>query len=255
MISRFVLVFHPDATVASGLAEAIDPNVATVHQVNDVISLLREMRRFDPDVVLLPWRFGESGAERKFDLATEQTPDCNLIALVSADDAGKCPERPNIVGEILLDGEPRQCDPEQVRSVVAAALAACSSVGTVLIVEDSQVNRDLVADVLHSHHFRALRAVNAEEGLEIARDAHPDVTLMDIYLPGISGIEAVRKLKADAATEPIPIVMLSANGTDAAIAEALEAGAIDFVVKPFSPRSLLEKVTFVLEKRGLLAHA
>jgi CheY-like chemotaxis protein len=124
----------------------------------------------------------------------------------------------------------------------AAAVAAVLATGgdgvdpprgcTVLVVEDNPVNRKLARNVLRSRGYRVLEADTGEEGIEIARAERPHLILMDLQLPGLDGIEATRRLKADPATRMIPVIALSAHAQDSDEARAREAGCVGYIAKP-----------------------
>jgi signal transduction histidine kinase len=119
------------------------------------------------------------------------------------------------------------------RSAAAPSEPADASRGqTVLVVEDNPVNRKLARNVLRARGYRVLEADTGEEGIELARREHPHLILMDLQLPGLDGMEATRRLKADPATREIPVVALSAHAQDADEARAREAGCAGYIAKP-----------------------
>jgi len=104
---------------------------------------------------------------------------------------------------------------------------------TLLYVEDNPANLELVEQIVARRpHLQLLSAANGNLGVEFARTHQPDVILMDINLPGISGIEALRILRADPATAHIRIIALSANAVPRDIARGLEAGFFNYLTKP-----------------------
>jgi CheY-like chemotaxis protein len=103
---------------------------------------------------------------------------------------------------------------------------------TVLVVEDNPVNRKLARNVLRSRGYRVLEADTGEEGIELARRERPHLILMDLQLPGLDGMEATRRLKADPATRDIPVVALSAHAQEADEERAREAGCAGYISKP-----------------------
>ena len=118
----------------------------------------------------------------------------------------------------------------------------------VLIVDDRHEVRELVEVTLRGKNYRILEASNAEEAIEMVRAEKPDLTLMDIMMPGgMDGLEATRILKSDPKTRDCPIVMLTAKGQKTDIEKGLEAGAEDYFVKPFSPLDLINKVEEILK--------
>jgi signal transduction histidine kinase/CheY-like chemotaxis protein len=133
------------------------------------------------------------------------------------------------------------------RSVPAAAPREAPRGATVLVVEDNPVNRKLARNVLRSRGYRVLEADTGEEGIEIARSEHPHLVLMDLQLPGLDGLEATRRLKADPATRGIPIVALSARAQDSDEQRAREAGCAGYIAKPIRLSRFPQQVGAFLE--------
>ena len=120
---------------------------------------------------------------------------------------------------------------------------------TILVVDDEEDILELVKYNLAKEGFQVACATTGEEALEAARSKRPDVVILDLMLPGIDGLEVCRRLKKDAKTERIPIVMLTAKGEEADVVTGLELGADDYVTKPFSPRVLTARVRAVLRRK------
>ena len=118
---------------------------------------------------------------------------------------------------------------------------------TVLIVEDNEKNMKLARDVLQAKGYRTLEAVTGEDGVRLAREKLPDLVLMDIQLPGISGIEAFLQLRADASTARIPVVALTASVTPTDRSAINAAGFDAFVSKPISLKEFLDTVKRLLD--------
>jgi len=112
----------------------------------------------------------------------------------------------------------------------------------ILIVEDNEKNLKLVRDVLQVKGYETLEAGTAEDGLRIARGHAPDLVLMDIQLPGMSGIEALKALRADPATAALPVVAITASVMQQDRQEILRAGFDGFIEKPINLRGLLDTV-------------
>lgn len=119
---------------------------------------------------------------------------------------------------------------------------------TVLVVEDNALNLKLVRDVLGHAGYRVLEAGDAERGLELARDGAPDLILMDVQLPGIDGVEALRRLRADAATASIPVVALTALAMKEDRERFLSAGFDGYLEKPVSVPDLAAQLAAFLER-------
>src|SRR3984957_2893462 len=118
----------------------------------------------------------------------------------------------------------------------------------VLVVDDEKDIVELVAYNLGRNGYEALVAYDGNEALEIARKEPPDLIVLDLMLPGIDGTEVARRLKADAQTAVIPIVMLTAKGEETDVVVGLTLGADDYVTKPFSMKVLLARVSSVLRR-------
>jgi two-component system cell cycle response regulator DivK len=119
----------------------------------------------------------------------------------------------------------------------------------VLIVEDNDRNLELARDILQAKGYDTLEARTAEDGLEIARASPPDLILMDIQLPGMSGIEGLRALRAEEAITGIPVVAITASVMLADREEILRAGFDGFIEKPITVRGFLQVVEEVLRAR------
>ncbi len=118
---------------------------------------------------------------------------------------------------------------------------------TVLLADDDEQIRKLVGVTLGPDTFGILHAGDGEESLATARAKKPDLILLDINMPRMSGLDVCRALKADPETEHIKIVMLTASGSEEDRANAFAAAADEYIVKPFSPIALLDLVYRLLD--------
>lgn len=118
---------------------------------------------------------------------------------------------------------------------------------TVLLADDDEGLRRLIAATLGTEAFTLLAAGDGDEAIAIAREARPELILLDIDMPGRSGLDVCRELKRDPETAGIKIVMLTASGRDSDRREAFDAQADDYFVKPFSPIALLDRVYALLD--------
>jgi CheY-like chemotaxis protein len=112
----------------------------------------------------------------------------------------------------------------------------------ILIVEDNDKNRKLVRDVLAFKGYRLAEAVTGEEGVRLARELRPALILMDIQLPGISGIEALAQIRADESTRAIPVLAVTASAMTTDRSKILAAGFDGYQSKPINVRAFLEAV-------------
>jgi len=120
----------------------------------------------------------------------------------------------------------------------------------ILVVEDEPAIQELIAANLSRAGHTVLRAPDAEAAARIVREALPDLILLDWMLPGMSGIDFARRLRADARTREVPIIMLTARGDERDKVTGLDTGADDYITKPFSPRELVARIKAVLRRRA-----
>ncbi len=118
----------------------------------------------------------------------------------------------------------------------------------VLIVEDEGAQREVLKYNLEAEGFDVVMAENGDEALLLVAEEDPDLIVLDWMLPNVSGIEICRRIKADPATRPIPIVMLSARGDEVDRVRGLETGADDYVVKPYSVVELMARLRTQLRR-------
>lgn len=117
----------------------------------------------------------------------------------------------------------------------------------ILIVEDNAKNMKLARDVLQSRGYATLEAVTGEDGVRIAIEKKPDLVLMDIQLPGINGIEALRQVRADPACARIPVVAFTASVTSTDRSQISAAGFDGFLSKPINLKEFLDTVKRLLQ--------
>jgi two-component system cell cycle response regulator DivK len=120
------------------------------------------------------------------------------------------------------------------------------SAKTILYVEDNEFNRKIVRDLLKRTTYALIEANDGEAGVATALEKRPDLVLMDIQLPKISGIEATRRLRADPATAGTPIIAITSFALSGDDQKAKEAGATAYLTKPYSPKELLALIRSIL---------
>jgi two-component system cell cycle response regulator DivK len=120
------------------------------------------------------------------------------------------------------------------------------SAKTILYVEDNEMNRQIVRDLLKRTTYQLVEAHDGEAGVAKALEILPDLILMDIQLPKISGLDATRKLRAEAATAGTPIIAITSFALSGDEQKAKEAGATAYLAKPYSPRDLLALIRKIL---------
>lgn len=118
----------------------------------------------------------------------------------------------------------------------------------ILLVEDNERNQKLVRDVLQVKGYQTIEAETGEDGIRLARERLPALILMDVQLPGISGVEALGRLRTDPATRAIPVIAIAASVMPHDRHRILAAGFDEFQEKPISVKELLETVRRILER-------
>ena len=121
---------------------------------------------------------------------------------------------------------------------------------TILIVEDDELSMKLLTDLLHAHGYDTLHSVDGKDTLQIAREQHPDLIIMDIQLPEISGVEHTKVLKADAALRDIPVLAVTAFALKGDEEKILEAGCDGYIAKPISVPNFLETVEKLINRQN-----
>ncbi len=119
---------------------------------------------------------------------------------------------------------------------------------TILVIEDNELNMKLVRGLLTIGAYRILEALDAEAGLSMAREHHPDLILMDIQLPGMDGLSATRIIRDDPALKGTPVVALSSYAMKSDERKAMEAGCAGYITKPIDTRTFLDALAGFLKQ-------
>jgi DNA-binding response OmpR family regulator len=120
----------------------------------------------------------------------------------------------------------------------------------IVIAEDEPDIRDLIAFTLRFAGHEVITGSNGEEGYHLARQEHPDLVMLDVRMPRMTGYEACQRIKAEPGLGTTPVVFLSAKGQENEIEQGLAAGAEEYLLKPFAPDQLVERVNAILRKFG-----
>ena len=121
-----------------------------------------------------------------------------------------------------------------------------STMSKILLVEDNEMNRDMLTRRLERKGFEVVIAIDGQAGVDMASSSNPDIILMDLSLPVMDGWEATRKIKADPATQSIPVIALTAHAMAGDEQKALAAGCNDYDTKPIDLKRLLGKIESLL---------
>lgn len=128
---------------------------------------------------------------------------------------------------------------------------------TILVIDDEPGIIEIVRVNLELEGYRVLAAHDGVAGLEAVRAERPDLLILDVMMPRMSGWEVLHHIEADLATTDLPVIMLTVKAADADVVRGLEEGAVEYITKPFDPVDLVQRVHFVLEQadwRGRDAH-
>jgi DNA-binding response OmpR family regulator len=117
-----------------------------------------------------------------------------------------------------------------------------------LVAEDDRDILELVTTKLDNAGYQVIALTNGTEALAAIRERLPDVALLDVMMPGLTGLDVVGALRDDPATARIPVILLSARSQEFDVETGIASGAADYIVKPFSPRELLARVNAVLDR-------
>jgi CheY-like chemotaxis protein len=118
----------------------------------------------------------------------------------------------------------------------------------ILIAEDERDIRDLIVFTLQFAGYQVVAASNGEEAVNLARQEIPDLILMDVRMPRMTGYEACTAMKGDPNLKDVPVIFLSAKGQDSEIQAGIQAGAVEYMLKPFAPDQLTSRIQAVLQK-------
>jgi len=118
----------------------------------------------------------------------------------------------------------------------------------ILVAEDETHIADMISFKLSNGGHRVIRAHDGEEAMTLAAIELPELILLDAMMPGLSGFEVLRRLKADAVLRGVPVIMVTAKGQERDVLNGLREGATDYIVKPFSLKELAARVELVLQR-------
>jgi DNA-binding response OmpR family regulator len=121
----------------------------------------------------------------------------------------------------------------------------------ILVAEDERDIRELITFTLKFAGHEITPASNGEEAVKLAKEKLPDLIMTDVRMPKMTGYEACKAIKSDEATKHIPVVILSAKGQDEEIGQGRDAGADDYILKPFAPDELTKRIAEILQRLGV----
>jgi DNA-binding response OmpR family regulator len=118
----------------------------------------------------------------------------------------------------------------------------------ILVVEDAKQIADMISFKLSNAGHKVMRAPDGEQAMILAHRELPDLILLDVMMPGLGGVEVLRRLKNDSTLRAVPVIMVSAKGHERDVLSGLRGGAIDYIVKPFSLKELSARIELALRK-------
>jgi DNA-binding response OmpR family regulator len=118
----------------------------------------------------------------------------------------------------------------------------------ILVAEDEKQIADMISFKLSNAGHKVVRAPDGEQAMSLAKRDLPDLILLDVMMPGLGGLEVLRRLKNDPALRAVPVIMVSAKGHERDVLSGLRGGATDYIVKPFSLKELSARVELALRK-------
>jgi CheY-like chemotaxis protein len=128
-------------------------------------------------------------------------------------------------------------------------MAVKTRTATVLVVDDDEGVRELIAFLLQRAGYRAVTATDGPEALRIFTDIRPDLVILDMVMPGLDGVSVCERIRADATTAALPVVMMSGRATKTEIASAFASGAVEYLDKPVHPGELVSLLRMLLSDR------
>ncbi|HEU5357271.1 MAG TPA: response regulator [Actinocrinis sp.] len=120
----------------------------------------------------------------------------------------------------------------------------------VLIADDDPIARELLVYRLEAEGFEVCTAEDGPTALAAAQEQAPDIAVLDVHMPGLSGFDVCRMLRTDPATSAIAVIMLTASVQESDVATGFDVGADDYLAKPFNPRELVSRIEAVLARTG-----
>ncbi len=242
--SPLALVVDDDRAVVSLLSETLRRRGFSVATAYDGTEAIAAMEKRVPDVMLLDLRMPKmDGYEVIERVKTHPEWGDTPIVVMTAHPIESANTRllSEVAGQISKPLSPDGIAAEVERAACRRADGR-QRVTRILAVDDEPHILRLVSFSLSSKGFEVIEASDGLTAIEIAEREQPDLILLDVMMPVLDGYEACRRLKANPATQHIPVVMLSAKSQKAEQAVGLEAGAIDYICKPFTPKDLVEQV-------------
>ncbi len=251
-----ILVVADGSQSAQAIAERLDAELARgVHLSIDSARAAADLAETRAEVVLLglPTLAASKDQARRLRSGAAVAPGLPIVVALCA--RGELAAAARLVREGVLDDYlPLALDPVDPERLAISVRMACRIARAerprsgarkrpvVLLVEDDEFSHQLVAVTLESRNVELVFESDGAAALDRIRSVQPDLVLMDVVLPGRDGVELTQRMKADPALAGIPVVMLTGEARREILVRSMEAGAADFIVKPFTPDALIAKL-------------
>jgi CheY-like chemotaxis protein len=273
-----ILVASDNHADASLIQQMLGSEFLSVHISTDPDKVQEDFARLAPQVLVLAFnRLELAGAYRLalFPLpGLAATPAHRAILLCGRDDVRQayqlCQRRlfddynlfwpmTNDVGRLPMSvhlalRELAASRRELATSSATSPAALPAEAPVVLVVDDDEVVCKLVGAILKEEHYRLVFVSSGQEAMQVLDTVRPDVILMDIEMPGMDGMQATRRIKADPRFAEVPVIMITGHSGSATVRDSFRSGAADFIVKPFDREKMIAKVAAAAGREVALCH-
>jgi CheY-like chemotaxis protein len=250
-----VLVVADDEAAAQAIVARLGEPAAGSRATTDPSRLLADAAHVRPDVVLLGVASLDTAVRQALALRAVKSGGHGTAFILLLANVAEAAPAARLCREGVCDDYvqhfPEPVDPERlaasVRMACRVALAersrpAARARPIVLVVEDDTFSHQLIAITLETHGIDLVFEADGTAALERIGAVQPDLVLMDVMLPGRDGVDLTQSLKADPVLSAIPVIMLTGEARREVLVRSMEAGAADFIVKPFTPDALVAKL-------------
>jgi CheY-like chemotaxis protein len=250
-----VLVDADDEAAAKSIVTRLGDATSGVQATTDPLRLLADAARLKPDVVLLAVASLDTAVRQALALRAVKHSGHGAAFMLLLSNTGEAATAARLCREGVCDDYvlyfPEPADPERLAASMHLACrvavaerprAAARARPIVLVVEDDTFSHQLIAITLETRGVDLVFEADGMTALQRIGAVQPDLILMDVMLPGCDGVDLTQSLKADPALAGIPVVMLTGEARREVLLRSMEAGAADFIVKPFTPDALIAKL-------------
>jgi CheY-like chemotaxis protein len=250
-----VLVVADGEAAAQAIVARLGDAIAADPATTEPSRMLADAKRFKPDVVLLGFASLDAAVRQTLALRATKNADAGAAFMLLLCETADLATAARLCREGVCDDYvqhfPTPADPDRLAAslrlacrvaLVSRPRAPARARPIVLVVEDDTFSHQLIAITLETRGVDLVFEADGATALQRIGAVQPDLVLMDVMLPGRDGVDLTQSLKADPALAGIPVVMLTGDARREVLMRSMEAGAADFIVKPFTPDALLAKL-------------